>query len=160
MHVDHVGYGLVLDTGSDVLLMEARAALETVGDVPPAWRTRALLQTHVGTRAVDVEHHVGLRLANVDLPRVALVRLPADAWRMSPEVGLLPASLFSRVYVSARTGVGGRLEVAEVMPLCRMPGMPKCRKTSFAPTVANRRPHSFGVARPRTRGQRAEAIGP
>lgn len=104
MHVGLVGYGLVLDTGADVLVMGARAALETLGDVPPAARTRALLETHVGTRAVDVEHHVGLRLANVDLPPVALVRLPADAWRLSPEVGLLPASLFSRVYVSARTG--------------------------------------------------------
>ena len=97
-------YGLVLDTGADVLLMEARAALETLGDIPPAGRTRALLQTHVGTRAVEVEHHLGLRVANVGLPPVDLVRLPADAWPMSPEVGLLPASLFSRVYVSARTG--------------------------------------------------------
>lgn len=96
--------GLVLDSGSDVLVMEESAARMAVGDVPAAGRTRAVLQTHAGARTVDVEHHVGLRLANVDLPPLALVRLPSDAWRMSPEVGLLPASLFSRVYVSARSG--------------------------------------------------------
>ena len=99
-----VGQGLVLDTGADVLVMEATAARLAIGDAPPAGRTRALLQTHAGSRTVDVEHHLGLRMANVDLPPVALVRLPDDAWQMAPEVGLLPASLFSRVYVSARTG--------------------------------------------------------
>jgi hypothetical protein len=95
-------YALVLDTGSDVLVMNADAARQAIGDVPPARRTRGRLETHLGTR--DVEHHVGVRMANVALPPVALVRLPAEAWSMSPEVGLLPASLFSRVYVSARTG--------------------------------------------------------
>jgi predicted aspartyl protease len=98
------GSGLVLDTGADVMVMEAAAARVALGDAPPTRRSRALLQTHAGARAVDVEHHVGLRLANVDLPPLALVRLPADAWSMAPEVGLLPASLFGRVYVSARTG--------------------------------------------------------
>jgi predicted aspartyl protease len=98
------GSGLVLDTGSDVLVMEATAARLAIGDAPPTSRSRALLQTHAGARNVEVEHHVGLRLANVDLPPVALVRLPSNAWHMAPEVGLLPASLFSRVYVSARTG--------------------------------------------------------
>jgi len=97
-------YGLVLDTGADVLVMEARAARQAIGDVPPVARSRGRLATHLGGRDVDVEHHVGIRVANVDLPAVAVVRLPADAWSMSPEVGLLPASLFSRVYVSARTG--------------------------------------------------------
>jgi predicted aspartyl protease len=98
------GARLVLDTGADVLVMEATAARLALGDAPPAGRSRALLQTHAGARAVDVEHHVGLRMANVDLPPVAVVRLPSDAWHMAPEVGLLPASLFGRVYVSARTG--------------------------------------------------------
>ena len=97
-------YGLVLDTGADVLVMEARAARQAIGDVPPVGRSRGRLSTHLGARDVDVEHHVGMRMANVDLPPVAVVRLPAEAWAMSPEVGLLPASLFSRVYVSARTG--------------------------------------------------------
>ena len=97
-------FGLVLDTGADVLVMEADAARLAIGDVPPASRTRGRLETHLGARDVDVEHHVGVRMANVALPPVALVRLPTDAWAMSPEVGLLPASLFSRVYVSARTG--------------------------------------------------------
>jgi hypothetical protein len=97
-------YGLVLDTGADVLVMEAGAARQAIGDVPPVGRTRGTLETHLGTRTVEVEHHVGVRMANLDLPPVAVVRLPAEAWSMSPEVGLLPASLFSRVYVSARTG--------------------------------------------------------
>jgi predicted aspartyl protease len=97
-------YGLVLDTGADVLVMEAGAARQTIGDVPPAARTRGLLETHFGARSVEVEHHVGLRVATLDLPPVALVRVPAEAWSMSPEVGLLPASLFSRFYVSARLG--------------------------------------------------------
>ena len=97
-------YGLVLDTGADVLVMEARAAQQAIGDVPPVGRTRGRLETHLGARDVDVEHHVGVRMANVDLPPLALVRLPREAWSMSPEVGLLPASLFSRVYVSARMG--------------------------------------------------------
>ena len=97
-------YGLVLDTGADVLVMEAHAARQAIGDVPPVSRSRGRLETHLGARDVDVEHHVGMRMANVDLPPVAVVRLPAEAWSMSPEVGLLPASLFSRVYVSARTG--------------------------------------------------------
>ena len=97
-------FGLVLDTGAAVLVMEAAAARQAIGDVPPTGRTRARLETHLGMRDVDVEHHVGVRMANVALPPVAVVRLPADAWAMSPEVGLLPTSLFSRVYVSARTG--------------------------------------------------------
>ena len=97
-------YGLVLDTGADVLVMEAQAARQAIGDVAPVGRTRGTLETHLGTRTVDVEHHVGLRLANVTLPPLAVVRLPAEAWAMSPEVGLLPASLFGRVYVSARLG--------------------------------------------------------
>lgn len=96
--------GLVLDTGSDVLVMEASAARLTLGDAIPAARSRAHLRSHTGTTAVDVEHHVGLRLANVELPPLALVRLPSDAWELAPEVGLLPASLFGRVYVSARLG--------------------------------------------------------
>jgi len=97
-------YGLVLDTGSDVLVMEAAAARVAIGDVRPIGRTRARLETHLGARDVDVERHVGMRMASVELPPVAVVRLPAEAWSMSPEVGLLPASLFSRVYVSTRTG--------------------------------------------------------
>jgi predicted aspartyl protease len=97
-------YGLVLDTGADALVMEAGAARQAIGDVSPLSRTRGVLQTHLGARSVEVEHHVGVRMANVDLPPLALVRVPADAWSMSPEVGLLPASVFSRVYVSARTG--------------------------------------------------------
>ena len=97
-------YGLVLDTGADVLVMEARAARRAIGDVSPVGRSRGTLETHLGTRTVDVEHHVGVRVANVALPPVSVVRLPREAWSMSPEVGLLPASLFSRVYVSARLG--------------------------------------------------------
>ena len=97
-------YGLVLDSGADALVMEAGAARQAIGDVSPVGRTRGLLQTHLGARSVEVEHHVGVRMANVDLPPIALVRLPTEAWAMSPEVGLLPASVFSRVYVSARTG--------------------------------------------------------
>jgi predicted aspartyl protease len=97
-------YGLVLDTGADVLVMEAGAARQAIGDVSPVSRTRGVLQTHLGARSVEVEHHVGVRMANVDLPPLALVRLPTEAWAMSPEVGLLPASVFSRVYVSARQG--------------------------------------------------------
>jgi predicted aspartyl protease len=96
--------GLVLDTGTDVLVMEAGAARSAIGDIPPAARSRAVLQTHTGARQVDVEHHAALRVANVDLPAVSLVRLPSADWTMAPEVGLLPASLFSRIYVSARTG--------------------------------------------------------
>lgn len=98
-------YGLVLDTGADALLMEESAAAVTVGNPPPAARSRAVLETHVGRRTVDVEHYASLRLDVLDLPDVPLVRLSREAWPMSPEVGLLPASLFSRVYVSGRTGV-------------------------------------------------------
>lgn len=100
----HGRFGLVLDTGADVLVIEANAARQAFGDVSPVGRSRGRLETHLGARDVDVEHHAGVRMANVDLPAVAVVRLPAEAWAMSPEVGLLPASLFSRVYVSARTG--------------------------------------------------------
>ncbi len=98
-------YGLVLDSGADALLMEETAAGATVGNPLPAARSRAVLETHVGRRTVDVEHHDSLRLDVLDLPAVPLVRLSREAWPMSPEVGLLPASLFSRVYVSGRTGV-------------------------------------------------------
>jgi len=96
-------HGLVLDTGADVLVMEASAAHDTVG-AAPVIRQRASLQTHHGEQAVDVEHHAMLRVAQLSLTGVDIVRLPPEAWHMAPEVGLLPASLFSRVYVSARTG--------------------------------------------------------
>ncbi|BCS33454.1 hypothetical protein TBR22_A26810 [Luteitalea sp. TBR-22] len=95
--------GLVLDSGADVLVMEATAARATIGEVPVASRGRADLDTHVGRRSVEVEHHASLHFDRLDLPAVPVVRLPREAWPMSPEVGLLPASLFSRVYVSART---------------------------------------------------------
>lgn len=96
--------GLVLDSGADALVMERRAARDAVGDEPPATRGHASLRTHNGARMVEVEHHASLRLARLPLTRVALVRLPAEAWRLSPEVGLLPAALFAKVYVSARRG--------------------------------------------------------
>ncbi len=98
-------HALVLDTGADVLVMERAASQDTLGDTPAAVRTRGRLETHAGTQIVDVERHVGLRLADVDLPPTSLVRMPSAAWTRSPEAGLLPASLFSRVYVSARTGI-------------------------------------------------------
>lgn len=97
--------GLVLDTGTDVMVMEAAAARAAIGDVPPTRRSRAVLQTHTGARDVDVEHHAALRVANIELPAVTLVRMASTDWSMAPEMGLLPASLFSRVYVSARTGI-------------------------------------------------------
>lgn len=97
-------HGLVLDTGADALFMERAAARDTVGDAPPATRARTSMRTHNGAATVEVEHHHALQLARLPLTRVALVRLPREAWRLSPEVGLLPASLFSRVYVSARRG--------------------------------------------------------
>jgi hypothetical protein len=96
-------HGLVLDSGADVLVMEAEASRDTVAG-RTARRHRAALDTHVGQRPVEVEAHQALRLADVRLSDVRLVRLPREAWRMSPEVGLLPAAYFSRVYVSARTG--------------------------------------------------------
>lgn len=97
-------HGLVLDTGADTLFMEREAARDAVGDAPPATRARAAMRTHDGQRTVDVEHHRSLRLAAVSIADVALVRVPRDVWRLGPEVGLLPGTLFSRIYVSARTG--------------------------------------------------------
>ena len=96
-------HGLVLDTGADVLVMEAGASRDALGS---AWSARrvAALETHFGRRDVEVEHHVSLRLADVRLGPADVVRLPSDAWTMSPEVGLLPGSLFAKVYVSARQG--------------------------------------------------------
>ena len=96
-------HGLVLDSGADVLVMETAAARDALGAVP-ATRRRASLQTHDGERPVDVEYHASLRVAHLSLTDVGLVRLPSEAWHMAPEVGLLPASYFARVYVSARTG--------------------------------------------------------
>jgi hypothetical protein len=96
-------HGLVLDSGADVLVMETEASRDTVAD-RTARRQRAAMDTHTGQRSVEVEAHQALRLADVRLSDVRLVRLPREAWRMSPEVGLLPAAYFSRVYVSARTG--------------------------------------------------------
>ena len=52
--------GLVLDSGTDVLVLESGAASAAIGDARPAGRTRAVLRTHAGARAVDVEHHAGL----------------------------------------------------------------------------------------------------
>ena len=96
-------HGLVLDSGADVLVMEAEASREAVASAATR-RDPAALDTHVGPRPVEVEAHTAVRLAAVRLSDVRLVRLPQEAWRMSPEVGLLPAAYFSRVYVSARTG--------------------------------------------------------
>jgi predicted aspartyl protease len=97
-------HGLVLDTGADTLFIEREAARDAVGDTPPATRIRTAMRSHDGQRTVDVEHHHSLRLATVSLSDVALVRLPRAAWRLGPEVGLLPGVLFSRVYVSGRAG--------------------------------------------------------
>lgn len=96
-------HGLVLDTGADTLFMERDAARDVLGDAPPATRSRIAMRTHDGQRTVDVEYHHALHLAEVALSDVALVRLPSTAWRLGPEVGLLPGVLFERVYVSART---------------------------------------------------------
>jgi hypothetical protein len=96
-------HGLVLDSGADVLVIEAHASEDALG---PAWgeRRAASLDTHLGRRHVEVEHHATLRVADLSLGAVNVVRLPSEAWTMTPEVGLLPASLFGRVYVSARRG--------------------------------------------------------
>lgn len=97
-------HALVLDSGADALVMNVRSSRDVVGDVVGATRSRATLRTHFGEQAVDVEHYGRLQLANLALSAVAVVRLSADVWRLSPESGLLPAVLFDRVYVSARTG--------------------------------------------------------
>jgi hypothetical protein len=99
----HARHGLVLDSGADVLVIEADASRDAVG---PRWgeRRAAILDTHLGRRHVEVEHHATLRLADLSLGPVDVVRLPSEAWTMQPEVGLLPAALFGRVYVSARRG--------------------------------------------------------
>ena len=96
-------HGLVLDSGADVLVMEAHASRDALG---PVWgeRRAAFLDTHLGRRHVEVEHHATLRMADLSLGAVNVVRLPSEAWTMTPEVGLLPASVFGRVYVSARSG--------------------------------------------------------
>jgi len=96
-------HALVLDSGADVLVMEAGASRDAVGRAG-GQRGVAALETHVGSRAVEVEAHAAVRFAGVRLNDVRLVRLPREAWQLSPEVGLLPATYFSRVYVSARTG--------------------------------------------------------
>jgi len=97
-------HALVLDSGSDALVLDVRSAADVVGEVAGWTRSRAALRTHFGERAVDVERHGRLQLANLSLSGVDVVRLSADAWQLSPESGLLPAVLFDRVYVSARTG--------------------------------------------------------
>lgn len=96
-------HGLVLDSGADVLVMEAHASTDALGPARGE-RRPAALETHLGRHSVVVEHHSALRLADLHLGAVNVVRLPSEAWTMTPEVGLLPASLFGRVYVSARRG--------------------------------------------------------
>ena len=96
-------HGLVLDSGADVLVMEAVASRDALR-APATQRRLASLDTHVGAQQVEVESHPALRLATMRLIDVDVVRLPSAAWRMGPEVGVLPAAYFSKVYVSARTG--------------------------------------------------------
>lgn len=95
--------GLVLDSGADVLTLEHGAA----GTLVRSWPTStsaATIETHTGTRRVDVEHHARARLGDLRLPEATIVRVPSADWQLAPEIGLLPAGYFDRVYVSARAG--------------------------------------------------------
>ncbi len=96
-------HALVLDSGANVLVIDADAADDALGP-ERGQRRPAGLETHVGRRDVQVEHHPALRLADLDLGAVDVLRVDDEAWTSGPEVGLLPASVFRRVYVSARRG--------------------------------------------------------
>lgn len=97
-------HGLVLDSAANALFIDAAASADAVGAAPPLGWRRTTLQTHVGQATVDVETHGRLTLMGLPLPGLEIVRLPTALWPHAPEVGLLPTTVFSRVYVSARTG--------------------------------------------------------
>lgn len=97
-------HGFVLDSAANALFVDAAASADAVGAPPPLERRRTTLRTHVGEANVEVEVHGRLDFPGLSLPGLELVRLPAALWPHAPEVGLLPTTVFSRVYVSARTG--------------------------------------------------------
>jgi predicted aspartyl protease len=96
-------HGFVLDSAANALFVDAAAATDALGTAPPLGLRRATMRTHVGEAVVMVELHGRVDFTGLPLPGLELVRLPATLWPHAPEVGLLPTTVFSQVYVSART---------------------------------------------------------
>ncbi len=130
--------------GADVLVMEARAALETIGDVAAC---RAYTRAARDPRRDAGRGRRAPRRTAPGQRRPAACRARAPAGRRLANVtrggSAAGVALQPRVRVGT-DGVGGGL--GEVMPRCRMPGMPKCRRTSCAPTAAIT---AAGLTRPR-----------